>query len=102
MSLRATFPRFFELEQQHGSIVRGMMVAKKTASSASTDQPRRTMFVSLKNGLSDLVAALTNRLIKQGVELRVGAEVDALRVRSHELEPLDVRPYFARWIGAVS
>ncbi len=38
MSLRATFPRFFELEQQHGSIVRGMMAAKKAASSVSTDQ----------------------------------------------------------------
>ncbi len=85
MSLRATFPRFFELEQRHGSVVRGMMAAKKAASSGSTDQPRRTMFVSLKNGLSDLVTALTSRLTQQGTELRVNARVDALRVRSHEL-----------------
>ncbi|WHZ30192.1 MAG: Protoporphyrinogen IX oxidase, aerobic, HemY [Nitrospira sp.] len=85
MSLRATFPRFFELEQQHGSIVRGMMAAKKAASQLSTVQPRRTMFVSLKNGLGDLVTALTNRLSQQGVELRVGARAEALRVRSHEL-----------------
>jgi protoporphyrinogen/coproporphyrinogen III oxidase len=85
MSLRATFPRFFELEQQHGSIIRGMMEAKKSASSAASIQPRRTMFVSLKNGLSELVTALTQRLTQQGVELRVGARVDALRVRSHEL-----------------
>jgi len=85
MSLRATFPRFFELEQQHGSIVRGMMAAKKAASQLSTVQPRRTMFVSLKNGLGDLVTALTNRLSQQGVELRVGTRVEALRVRSHEL-----------------
>lgn len=85
MSLRAAFPRFFELEQQHGSIVRGMMAAKKAASQLSTVQPKRTMFVSLKNGLSDLVTALTNRLSLQGVELRVGARVEALRVRSHEL-----------------
>jgi oxygen-dependent protoporphyrinogen oxidase len=85
MSLRATFPRFFELEQQHGSIVRGMMAAKKAVSSVSIDQPRRTMFVSLKNGLSDLVTALASRLTQQGVELRVGARVEALRVRSHEI-----------------
>jgi len=85
MSLRAAFPRFFELEQQYGSIVRGMMAAKKAASQLSTVQPKRTMFVSLKNGLSDLVTALTNRLSLQGVELRVGARVEALRVRSHEL-----------------
>jgi len=85
MSLRATFPRFFELEQQHGSIVRGMMAAKKAASQLSIVQPKRTMFVSLKNGLSDLVTALTNQLSQQGVELHVGARVEALRVRSHEL-----------------
>lgn len=43
------------------------------------------MFVSLKNGLSELVSALTARLMQQGVELRAGVRVDALRVRSHEL-----------------
>lgn len=85
MSLRATFPRFFELEQQHGSIVRGMMAVKQSASSTASARPRRTMFVSLKNGLGELVTALTTRLIQQGVELRVGARVDALRVRSHEV-----------------
>jgi oxygen-dependent protoporphyrinogen oxidase len=85
MSLRAAFPRFFELEQQYGSVVRGMMAAKKAASLVSTAQTGRTMFVSLKNGLSDLVTALTSRLTQQGVELRVGCRVDALRVRSHKL-----------------
>jgi len=85
MSLRATFPRFFELEQRHGSVVRGMMAAKKAASPASADHPRRTMFISLKNGLGDLVTALTQQLTKQGVELRLGCRVDALRVRSHQL-----------------
>jgi len=85
MSLRATFPRFFDLEQQYGSVVRGMMAGKKTASLASTAQPGRTMFVSLKNGLSDLVTALTSRLTQQGIDLRLGCQVDALRVRSHEL-----------------
>ncbi len=85
MSLRATFPRFFELEQEHGSVVRGMLEAKKAASAASSRQPRRTMFVSLKNGLGDLVTALTQRLTEQGVELQLGKRVEALRVRSHEL-----------------
>lgn len=85
MSLKATFPRFFELEQRYGSIVRGMMAAKKAASPVSTAQPRRTMFVSLKNGLGDLVTALTARLAQEGVGLRLDARVDAIRVRSHEL-----------------
>lgn len=85
MSLKATFPRFFELEQRHRSIIRGMMAARRQAGARPTTGPRRTMFVSLKNGLGDLVAALTTRLTQQGIALRLGAGVEALRVRSHQL-----------------
>ena len=84
MSLKATFPRFFELEQRYGSIIRGMMAAKKNTPPPPPGRPRRTMFVSLKNGLSDLVTALTERLTLQGVDLRLGCRVEALRVRSHQ------------------
>ena len=85
MSVRATFPRFVELEQQHGSVIRGMMAARKADASAKQSGPKRTMFVSLKNGLADLVAALVRRLTDQGVVLKGGCAVDALRVRSHQL-----------------
>jgi oxygen-dependent protoporphyrinogen oxidase len=85
MSLKATFPRFLEMEQQYGSIIRGMIANKKKTPSAGAGSPRRTMFVSLKNGLGELVAALTTRLTQQGAELRLGCRVDALRVRSHQL-----------------
>jgi oxygen-dependent protoporphyrinogen oxidase len=84
MSLKATFPRFLELEQQYGSIIRGMMAARKKAPPAPRGGPTRTMFVSLKNGLGELVTALSKRLTEQGVELRLGCRVDALRVRSHQ------------------
>ena len=43
------------------------------------------MFVSLRHGLGDLVTALTTHLARQGVELRLGSRIDALRVRSHQL-----------------
>ena len=84
MSLKATFPRFFELEQQYGSIIRGMMTAKRSPQPTS-DRTARTMFVSLRHGLGDLVTALTTSLARQGVTLRLGSQVDALRVRSHQL-----------------
>ena len=84
MSVQATFPRFVELEQQYGSVIRGMMTARKAGSSARPAGPKRTMFVSLKNGLSDLVTALVARLTEQGVTLRGGCGVEALRVRSHQ------------------
>lgn len=84
MSLKATFPRFHELEQQYGSIIRGMMAAKKKMVPSSSHGPRRTMFVSLRNGLGDLVSALTARLTQESVDLRLGCRVEALRVRSHQ------------------
>ena len=84
MSLKATFPRFLELEQQYGSIIRGMAAAKKKAPPPSSGA-RRTMFVSLKNGLGDLVEALAARLAGQGADLRTACRVDAVRVRSHQL-----------------
>jgi len=82
--VQATFPRFVELEQQYGSVIRGMMASRKTGPPATHSSPTRTMFVSLKNGLSDLVAALVHRLTDQGVVLRGNCVVDALRVRSHQ------------------
>jgi oxygen-dependent protoporphyrinogen oxidase len=85
MSMEATFPRFVELEQQYGSVIRGMMAARQASPSVMQSGPQRTMFVSLKNGLSDLVASLVRRLTDQGVTLRRGCAVDALRVRSHQL-----------------
>ena len=84
MSVQATFPRFVELEQQYGSVIRGMMAARKTGSSAVSAGPKRTMFVSLKNGLSGLIDALVGRLTEQGVTFRSSTIVDALRVRSHQ------------------
>ena len=84
MSVQATFPRFVELEQQYGSVIRGMMASRKAGPSATHNGPKHTMFVSLKNGLSDLVTTLVSRLTEQGVLLKEGCAVDALRVRSHQ------------------
>lgn len=84
LSVQATFPRFVELEQQYGSVIRGMMTARKADASATHSGRKCTMFVSLKNGMSDLVAALVLRLTDEGVTLRSGCSVDALRVRSHQ------------------
>jgi len=85
MSLKATFPRFLELEQEHGSVIRGMMAAQVTGTGEPKASPKRTMFVSLKNGLEELVTALVRRLTDQGVMLRSGVAVESLRVRSHQL-----------------
>jgi oxygen-dependent protoporphyrinogen oxidase len=76
ISLRATFPRFLDLERKHGSLIRGML-ASRPASTQST----RTMFVTLQDGLVELVQALLARLTKAGAKLMTQQSVAALRVR---------------------
>ena len=84
MSLRATFPSFLDLEQRYGSVIRGMMQARRGASVVPTGGVKRTMFVSLRNGLGELIKTLTTQLAQQGVELCLMRSVDAVRVRSHQ------------------
>ncbi len=86
MSLRATFPRFYELEQEHGSVIRGMMAARRArAQLGNGAQPQRTMFVTLRNGLGDLVTVLAGHIQKAGGVLKAGVQAEAIRVRSHKL-----------------
>ena len=85
MSLRATFPRFYELEQEHGSVIRGMMAARRArARQASDGGATHTMFVTLRNGLGDLVTVLASHIQMAGGILKTGVQAEALRVRSHQ------------------
>jgi oxygen-dependent protoporphyrinogen oxidase len=84
LSVRATFPRFVELEQEHGSVLRGMMSVRARQNGAGRSEAKRTMFVTLKRGLQELVTALVRRLTDQGVQLRSGMTVESLRVRSNQ------------------
>ena len=72
LSMRATFPRFVELEARYGSLVRGMLAARRGRRSA----PAQAAFYSLKGGLAVLVSALSARL--PAAELRTGARVRGL------------------------
>ncbi|NKB81890.1 MAG: protoporphyrinogen oxidase [Nitrospirales bacterium] len=70
MSLAATFPRFAEIEQQHGGLIKGMLAQRKTSMpSKPTTGPKRTLFVTLQNGLGDLVDTLVQRLTTHGATL---------------------------------
>lgn len=83
MSLRATFPRFLELERKHGSIIRGMLAGRgRSAGPPRPAGPPRSMFVTLQNGLSELVEALAARIEKQGASLVTGRTVASLRAPS--------------------
>ena len=80
LSIRATFPRFPEMEREHGSLVRSMLDARrKQGKAGKREAPRWTPFVTLRGGLSELVRALTGRL--SAVNVCVGHRVQAIRAR---------------------
>ena len=59
LSLLSTFPQFREVEKNYGSLTRGMMARR---SAVAAGHARYTMFVTLKEGMSELAEALTKRL----------------------------------------
>ena len=85
LSLKATFPRFIDIEQKYGSLVRGMIAARKARGAASNGGGSNgagratTVFMTLRGGLQELVSALQRALrgaviTGQGVvDLRRGA-----------------------------
>jgi len=58
-SLLATFPRFADIERKHGSLIRGMLAARRTRPTSAKPLPT---FMTLRGGLEDLVSALVRRM----------------------------------------
>jgi oxygen-dependent protoporphyrinogen oxidase len=77
LSMRASFPRFLDLERRHGSLIRGMWAA---AAQVPTGKPAGSAFMSLRGGLVDLVEALVARLPED--RLRRGSRVAEVARRS--------------------
>ncbi len=72
LSLRATMPRFLDLEAQYGSVIRGMWAEGKKRKTTGSGA-RYSMFVTFRDGLHSLVQALENRL--DHVRFRLGQRV---------------------------
>ncbi|PYQ45907.1 MAG: protoporphyrinogen oxidase [Acidobacteria bacterium] len=73
LSIRATFPRFVDLEARHRSLIRGMWASRGRAPQAGS------AFYSLTGGLASLVDALVARL--PAARRRTGAGVTLLEQR---------------------
>jgi oxygen-dependent protoporphyrinogen oxidase len=87
LSLRATFPRFLDMEAQHRSIILALFRAKKTAraESASTSGARYSLFLSFDSGMQLLVDTLERRLsdARPAFNVRLNSPVQTL-LRSAE------------------
>jgi oxygen-dependent protoporphyrinogen oxidase len=64
MSIKSTFPRFIQLEEQYRSLIMGMLARKRMARDFAQRRsgPERTMFMSLIEGMMELTDALKARL----------------------------------------
>jgi len=67
LSLRATMPRFAEMERVHGSLIRALRSVRKPAESSSG--ARYSMFVAPSDGMTSLVSAIAGRLPLESVQL---------------------------------
>ena len=76
LSLRATFPQLLDLEQQHGSLIAGMLAQRRRAAVSPSTDGRLPLFMTIDHGLDRLVDRLAASL--QGVDVRHGGAVAAL------------------------
>lgn len=93
-SILATFPRFRQLEREHGSLIRGMLASRRNMPPQSTSA-KTSAFMSLQGGTQELVEALTTQL---DADLRLNAKVTRLdrtvdggyRIRTDSGDSLEV------------
>jgi oxygen-dependent protoporphyrinogen oxidase len=76
LSLRATFPRFLEMEEKHGGVLRGLWGHKDGAYQASG--ARYGLFVSLRGGMQTLVDRLEKKMMDSQVVIQKNAAVQEL------------------------
>ncbi|HEX8921157.1 MAG TPA: protoporphyrinogen oxidase [Pyrinomonadaceae bacterium] len=77
LSLRATMPRFLEMEREHGSLLRAMWKQRRKSGateSKGTSGPRYSLFLSFDEGMQVLVDAITARLDKASIRLNTKVE----------------------------
>ncbi len=90
LSLKATMPRFSEMEQSHGSVIRATLAQQKldrklsaghqvARHDSSGSGARYGLFATAIGGLSDMVTAIERTLRRSGrVEVQLGVEVSRI------------------------
>ena len=88
LSVESVLPRFRDMENQHGSLIRGAMAARRRVGKAR--EKSNSLFMTLKNGLGDLTSALESRLDPSRIHL--GQRVVSVeRIGHHWKSPYRIR-----------
>ena len=66
LSLRATMPRFLDMEREHRSVTLGAMKQGPAANPPGTSGARYGLFVSPKSGMASLIDRLAERVMRGG------------------------------------
>jgi oxygen-dependent protoporphyrinogen oxidase len=78
LSVRAAFPQLVAMENDYGSLTRGMLASRAAAAASSPKAAKASAFVSLAGGLGSLVDALHERARARGVTVRLNAPVKGI------------------------
>src|SRR4029453_1422015 len=83
LSLRATLPRFLDMEQKDRSIILAMWRQARKSSRTKTNDSgvrcaRYSLFMSFERGMQTLVDQLTERLQTADVQIRMNCEVQSI------------------------
>ena len=95
LSVQSVLPRFREMENQYGSLIRGAMATAKkmkkgVRSNEFGEQSANSLFVTLKDGLGELTKALESRLDTS--RIHVGQRVVSIeRIEHHWKSPYRIR-----------
>lgn len=71
LSLMATFPNFYELEQKHGSLIKGL---RKSRGKQPKHKKKPSVFKTLKTGLGSLVDAVVEELDGGTIETKTAVD----------------------------
>ncbi|MGH2615413.1 MAG: protoporphyrinogen oxidase [Thermomicrobiales bacterium] len=84
LSLAATFPQLQDAERQHGSVIKGVLAARRLQRPSGTLPA--SPFLTPTGGLGALVTAIANQLRSGGVDVRLCTAASVIRPAAHGIE----------------
>lgn len=79
LSLGATFPQLRQMELNHGSLIRGVLAARKNGAAQPKSAKIQSAFLAPRGGMGEIIAALERKL--HDIDIRLGTR--AQHINTH-------------------